>query len=345
MIGAGGWGGVWIRQFLPRVQDRLRVAGLVDMNRQALDQAGDLLSVDPMQRFSTMPEAFARTEADFCILCIQPAYRKEAVSLAVERGLHILCEKPVAESWESCLDILRMAKDAGLKLAVVQNYRFNRPFLTIRQVLDEGRLGRINYIICRFAADYDVRSAGGAFRHQIPGAMLYEGSVHHFDQLRNLAGADCAWISGAAWNPAWSTFNNDSCALFVMEMTNGVMCVYETNNLAKGAQNGWHREHYRVECERGAISVDRDDVARLFEHSGQPDRGSLQVTELELVPAEYEGHYRIINDFLGWLDGGPAPPTSIDDNIRTAAMSFGAVEAARDRRVVDVSAKLADAGL
>ena len=345
MVGAGGWAGTWVRAFLPAFQDRMRLVGLVDVDQHALDQAGDLLALPPAQRFLDLRAAFAATAADFCIVCLPPHLRREAVALAVERGMHILCEKPIADTWHSCLDILRTVTDAGLKMAVVQNYRFNKPFLTIRRILEVGTLGRVNSIACRFAADYNQQNVGGAFRHQVPDAMLYEGSVHHFDQLRYLAGSDCAWIAGRTWNPAWSPFANDTCGLFVAEMTNGVMCQYEVNNVASGTQNDWHREHYRLECEHGAIDVGRDGVGRTFEHSGRPGGGCLRVTEIEPVSGEDEGHYRIIDDFLSWLDGGPKPQTAIDDNIRTAAMAFSAIEAAASGGVVDVRAMVRAAGV
>ncbi len=348
MVGAGGWAGIWVRHFLPRWKDRLQVVGLVDVDRGTLDRSGDLLELDAAQRFTDAREAFAETEADFCVVCVPPVFREETIEIAVERGLPILSEKPISDSWQASLNILRSVKRAGIKMAVVQNYRFTRRILTMKRILEEGGLGRINHIHCRFAADYDLETVGGAFRYKVPDSMLYEGSVHHFDQLRNLSGADCAWISGRAWNPAWSDFDNDCCALFTMEMTNGALCQYESIYTAKGTQNDWHREYFRVECENGVIILDRDNVVRFTEHLGNR---YTRTTEVEPVDTgytgnlEWEGHYWTIKGFLDWLDGGPAPKTVIDDNIRTAALSFGAVEASLENRVVDVQAKLAEANV
>lgn len=89
----------------------------------------------------------------------------------------------------------------------------------------------------------------------------------------------------------------------------------------------------------------RDGVVRTFEHRGRPGAGCLRVTEIEPVSGEDEGHYRIIDYFLSWLDGGPKPQTAIDDNIRTAAMAFGAIEAAASGGVVDVRAMVRSAGV
>jgi hypothetical protein len=58
------------------------------------------------------------------------------------------------------------------------------------------------------------------------------------------------------------------------------------------------------------------------------------------VRPPYEGHLWLIDEFLTWLAGGPTPATVLDDNIKTAAMLFGAIEASRSSQVVDVGAML-----
>jgi len=342
LVGVGGFGSVWVSQFLPAFADRIEVVGLVDVDRATLDRAGDRLGVDPARRFIEMETAFAQIDADFCILVIQPFLRWRAVNLAIGRGLPILAEKPIADTWGTSLDILHLTRAHDVKMGIVQNYPFTNRIRTVKRLLDAGTLGRINYIVARFAADYTIHSAGGAFRHQVPYAMLFEGAVHHFDQLRNLAGADGALVSGLQWNPPWSTFGNPPTALFQIEMANGIVCQYELNHLAKGVQNGWHHERYRVECEFGVIEVGADGVVRTIEHLGG---GRLRTTEIETVTDEPSGHHAVIADFLNWLEGSTAPETAIEDNIYTAALVFSAVEAVQTRSTVDIAAKVKAAGL
>ena len=61
--------------------------------------------------------------------------------LATERGMDILSEKPIADTWEACRDIYGAVTRAGVKMQVVQNYRYYRPMLTLRDVLRRGDLG------------------------------------------------------------------------------------------------------------------------------------------------------------------------------------------------------------
>lgn len=334
MIGAGGMAGNWIRSFLPRFRDRLEIVGLVDVNPEALANSGDFLDLAPSARFTSMETAFREVGADCCIVVVPPAFHKDAVLRAVDRGMDILSEKPIADTWEATCDIYRAVKGAGVKMAVIQNYRYTPRILTVKRVLKEGELGSVNYIVARFGADYRVRNAWGKFRHEIPHSLVVEGSIHHFDQIRNLSGADCSIISGMDWNPKWSSFDGECCGLYFAEMQNGVRSVYEGSCLAAGAQNSWHGEYYRVECEKGVVSVGADQKVRIVRHEG---RGELSVEEVPMDEPPIQGHQSIIEAFIDWTLGGPAPETTLDDNIKSAAMLFGSIRASETRSVVSVA--------
>ena len=337
MIGAGGMAGHWIRNFFPSFKDRMQVVGLVDVRQDILDTTADFLELPPSARFTDIGAAFDGVEADFCTIVIPPAYHEDAIMHAVRRGLPILTEKPIADTWEACGRIYRAVTGADLKMHVVQNYRFTPRIMTVKSVLESGDLGPIRYVMSRFSSDYRRRDSWGKFRHEIPHSLLVEGSVHHFDQIRNLCGSNCAEISGWEWNPPNDSFDGESIALYGMRMQNDVRASYEGNCLGASTQNSWHQEFYRVECESGAVAVDRDSTVRIFRHT--PGRG-LQVDEVAPVRRPHEGHNRIVEQFLDWMDGGPEPPTVLRDNIQSAGMLFAAIEASEKRTVVDVAAKV-----
>ena len=346
MIGAGGMAGAWLTRFLPAFRERLAVAALVDINPAVLHAAADRLALPPQARFADMDSAFAAFDvgtiaADCCIVVVPPRFHRPAVEAAAARGLVILSEKPIADTWEDVVAIYRTVTATGARLQIVQNYRYTPRIATLKGVLDSGRLGRLHYLVSRFAADYRRRLAWGAeFRHEMRHALLLEGAIHHFDQIRHLSGADCAEITGWEWLPeaGRSSFKGECVAQYVLRLTDDTRASYEGSGLAGGWQNTWHHEYYRAECEGGAVVVDRDDVVRI--HEWTPGRG-LRIEEVPTVRLEWESHQAIIDQFLDWLDGGPTPATVLADNIKSAAILFGAIEASADGRVVDVAAKVA----
>jgi predicted dehydrogenase len=339
MIGAGGMADEWIRRILPEFRDRLQIVGLVDVSEPALAAGGDFLGLDERQRFTQLATAFDAVEADFCIVVIPAGFHKAAAVQAAQRGMPILCEKPLADTWAACGDIYQAVSQTAVKMQVVQNYRYNAPMLAMKALLHSGELGRINYVVARFADDCRAYNTWQR-RHELPHAMLMDGAAHHFDMLRNLTGADCAELAAQEWNPAWSSSRGEFCALCLLRMTNGSRATYEGNATAAGEQNTWRRESYRAECEAGSVTVGADQVVRVHRHT----RGGGSVTEEVAAPLPaHQGHAWIVDEFLNWLDDGPTPATTLADNMRTAGMIFGSIEAARTGQTVNVEHMLSEA--
>ncbi len=333
LIGAGGFASSWARKFLPTFRDRVEIVALADVNAEALARSADALQIPDPGRFPSYDEMLDAVDADVCFIVIPPALRPAAVRKAASRGMAVFCEKPIAASWSQALEIAEIVHETGIKFAVVQNYRLTNRILALKSVIQRTEMGAINTIQARMAVDYTIDTAGGAFRHQIPDAMIYEGAEHHLDQFRNLAGADGSWVQGVQWGQPWSTFGGNTCVALIIGMSNGAVVQFEMNHVDRGHQNGWHEEYYRVACEGGTVTIDADHVVRLTRDLGADG----EVVE-EVLPDTNprDGHYAVIGRFLDWLDGGPPPETTIDDVLQTMALTFAAVDATHNGRRVEI---------
>ena len=336
MIGAGGMAGSWIRRFFPQFADRNEIVALVDIDEKVLNDQGDFLGLPREARFTDVGKAFARTDADYCTVVTPPWVHRECIEMACRYSMPILTEKPIADTWKDVAAIYRAVKRAGVKCTVIQNYRYSPSMYTFREVLRSGRLGRPNYIMGRYLADYRRYGAWGAFRHEMPHSLLVEGGVHHLDMLRNLADSHCVEISGYEWNRPWSSFKGESNASYVMKMANGVIAHYEGSCSAAGKQNNWHQEYYRAECEKGEVVVDSDLVLKVITRNNKT--GAITTEQVPLQHPQYQGHAHYIDAHLKWLSGGPKPETHLDDNIYSNAAMFGAIEASVKGKTVDVAA-------
>lgn len=338
LVGAGGFGGVWARTFLPAVRDRVEIVAIADIDPAVRDRAGEILGVAADRRFSDHDRMLGEVEPDVCFIVVPPTARLEVVRAAAGRGLAILCEKPVAASWEDTLEIGRIVRTTGVPFAVMQNYREQSRIRALKRVLQRPEHRSINLIECRFAIDYTIDTAGGGFRHRIPDAFIYEGAEHHLDQFRNLAGCEADWVQGHQWGQPWSTFGGTTALALIIRMTSGAMVVYEMNHVERGDQNGWHHEHYRISTEGGSVTLETGNAIRIARHTLE---GEL-VEEVAPPDDDRDEHFALIGQFLDWLDGGPAPFNTFDDNVRTMALTFAAVEATHTGARVDVGEKLAE---
>lgn len=335
LLGAGGWAKEhWIDIVLPDFKSVIEIVGLVDINEKILNDSGKKLGLQKEQLYNSLEKAFDNVHADFCIVVLPPHKHKLAYKLALQKNMPILSEKPISDNYKDVIDIYRTVKIKEIKMAVIQNYRYEGPIMTMKSVLDKTRLGKIDFIVVRYASDYRKPGSwdvGSVYEMNDP--LLVEGSIHHFDMIRYLSGSNCKTVQGVGWNPSWSSFKGNSSVLNILVMENGVKALYEGNSNEAGNINRWHQEYYRVECEKGSVSVNRDKTVRVYTRDS---KGRLSIDIMPILQAPTSGHHKILKDFLEWLDGGIPPETNINDNIQSAIMIFAAIDANKQASIKNV---------
>lgn len=332
MIGAGGMAGSWINRFRERFGNRIKIIGLAEVKPELLKKQGETLGLSENQLFTDFNEACQKVKADFCGIAIPPQFHSPAAIAALENGMPVICEKPIADSLEAAKAMLKTSQKTALPCAIIQNYRYAPNKQELVRIRDEKRLGRLQHIIGRYACDYRKYGSWGAtWRHDMKFGLLVEGSVHHMDMLRFLAGGDCETLFGFGWNPEWSSFQHHSSGMYVMKMGNGVHTFYEGNSSAAGIVNCWHQEYYRAEFENGSVEIAHGNEMKTH-RTGQQ-------TEVYNAPSlPFQGHDHLFDEFLNWLDGGQPAATRIEDNIKSFAMIIAAMETTIDgqpKRITD----------
>ena len=333
MFGGSGMAGGWINRLTKNFSDRVEIIGLVDVLPDVLKKQAWALGLEENQLFESAEDAVANCKADFAGIAVPPQFHKHAAICALEGGLPVITEKPIADSLESANEMVSAANRTGLPCGVIQNYRYEPNKQELVRIREEGRLGRLQHIVGRYACDYRKLGAWGKdWRHTMDFGLLFEGSVHHFDMLRFLSGGDCETVVGFGWNPEWSSFDHFSSGMYLMKMDNGVHTFYEGNSTAAGITNCWHNEYYRAEFEEGTVEVwGKEDVT--ISRVGQEPEHYL-APELD-----WDNHDHLFAEFLDWLDGGPASRTRIQDNIKSFAMVIAAMQTTLDgqpKRISDL---------
>ncbi len=347
-VGTGGMGRTWCERFLPDlVADGLvEVVAAVDVVPAMLENARTGLGLPPERLYTDIHEAFRDhgPEADFCTVVVPPAFHESIVDVAIAHGLHILSEKPIADTLLASCRIARKVERAGLKMGVTMSHRFDQDKTTLRHAIRDAETGPVDYLMGRFTDDCRAYGRWGAFRHDITDPMLIEGSVHHLDILADLAGAECEMIYAETWNPEWGEFGGDSQVLVTMRFANGRRAVYE-GALANAVRlNGWGQEYVRAECRNATLIMDHRRVERFPEVTGgsREDRREGRGEEVPLLQQERWGHAWLIEQFVRWLDGGPAMETAVQRNLQSVANIFAAIESGRTGQPVHVQDLLAE---
>jgi len=333
LVGTGGFGHHWCSQCLPRLAENGKAVAVaaVDLNPEALKNARQALKVPASKCYTDIGKAFDENPADFAIVVVPPAHHEAVVDVALRHGLHILSEKPIADTMAACCRIYRQVKAAGKKMAVTMSHRFDQDKQSLEAAVKSGQYGPLNYVIYRFTHNCRAFGSWGKFRHEIADPLLVEGTVHHFDCLRALTGSNAKTVYARTWNPPWGEYAGDSTGLITLEMENGVRCFYEGAKANASSLNGWGNDYIRAECRDGTLELDRRWLRVL---RGGWERPLAQ--DLPLLQQAVWTNPWLADLFCDWLNGGGAPPNNLDDNIQCAALLFAAVESAHTGRIVDV---------
>jgi predicted dehydrogenase len=340
-VGTGGHGRSWCERFLPpNVRDGLiEVVAAVDVNPDALANAQKHLGLPPEKCYTDMRRAFDENMADFCTVVVPPAFHEQVVDMALAHDMHILSEKPIADTLAASVRIAEKVKRAGKKMAVTMSHRFDQDKTTMRRELRSGAYGALDYLICRFTCDMRKFGAWGAiFRHQIQDPLMIEGAVHHLDILADMADAKCDTLYAQTWNPRWGEYAGDSQGLVTMHFGNDTRALYEGAKTNAVSLNGWTDEYIRAECELATLVLDRRRLVKL-PYNSETIRANKRESDGEEIPLLQQPKWAntwLVEKFVRWLDGGEMMETNVEDNLQSVALIFAAIESSHSGQPVRV---------
>lgn len=254
LIGAGAEGLQWIRA-LDR-STTWRLVGCIEPDPERRVVAAGQAGLPPESCVGDLAAALARSRADAAIVATPPATHRAVVCPAIESGLHVLMEKPIATSWADALAIRRASRRSPVRVMVNQNRRFGAVARTLARVARSGELGQIAYAHVRFRAN---SNQVGNYRAQLPHFALLERGVHLFDMLRAVLGGEPTSVWSTSWNPSWSWSVGDAQALAVFEFDGGMKAICFVDWIAHENETGY-LGHWTIEGEAAALGSDGERV-------------------------------------------------------------------------------------
>lgn len=259
-------------QVLSKMSDA-ELVGVCDLNA---DLAAQVAAECATRSFGDWEQMVAEVKPEAVSVCTNPKTHLPLGKGLAERGIHVLCEKPMGPDVAQCLALTEACEQAGVALMVAQKKRFapGIRFLKEHVGADFGRPLCLNY---RFHPGQVPRD--WFWQEDDGGGPIVENSVHVFDTLRFVIGEIKA-IRGLGGNLLTPGYPDQvDIALGLIEFENGCVGAVEL-----GTASEWciADEEFYVACDKA--------VAR---SRGGFDRPSeiLYVYRQEQVPRTYEVDY------------------------------------------------------
>jgi predicted dehydrogenase len=186
MIGAGAWSEIQLNAWAG--VENAHIVALCDRHPDRRDPV--------VERFG-IPQAFADFEAmldeadlDFVDICTRPYSHAFLTRLAAQRGFPVLCQKPFCESLEEAREVIEYCDQAGVRLMINENFRWQAWYRKTRDLLDSGELGKpflanTHRRLRVSLPEFDHRQA---YMKEMSRWAVYELGVHYLDTFRFLFG-------------------------------------------------------------------------------------------------------------------------------------------------------------
>lgn len=124
-----------------------------------------------------------RPDINVVDIAAHPAHRVPLIEQAIRAGKHVLSQKPFVLDLEVGEQLVKLADDHGVKLAVNQNGRWAPNMSWMRQAINAGLVGNVASVDSHIAWDH-TWVQGTAFEH-IPHLILFDYAIHGFDMLHS----------------------------------------------------------------------------------------------------------------------------------------------------------------
>jgi predicted dehydrogenase len=303
-----------------------------------------------------------RDDIDLVDIACPNDMHKEIAIAAAKAGKMILCEKPLSMDGPEGLKMVQAVEKAGVPNMVWYNYRRVPAVTLAKQLIDEGRLGRIFHYRAKFLQDWtiskdlpqggaglwrlDVKVAGSGvtgdlLAHCIDTALWLNGSI---DKVNAMTETFVKQRKHSLTGKVKKVGIDDACA-FLARFKNGSLATFESTRYARG-----HKALYTFEIngEHASIFWDLHDLHRLqyFEHKDEGRlRGwrSIHVTDSDhpymgkwWVPGLQIGYeHSFVHQVADFLEsvakGKPASPT-FRDALETQYVCDAVLESAKTER-------------
>jgi len=298
----------------------------------------------------------ARVERDFRRLADDPAIdaviistpvglHEEMVLGALSAGKHVLVEKPLSNSVDSCRRIHAAALTSGRTVAVGFNHRYYRAMKYLKAVVDAGTLGTLDNLRVL---------AGHCELHKFPAEWMYKGELSgggammdiglHATDLARFVLGEIREVYGLAAGNIWKVPGSEDRAVAVFKAASGASAIYEAT------WNEWQGYQIALEAygEKGMVKgtvAPQSNLLVTHERPGTPRR-RIARTYLDIkVREKLQGWETTtlasfqdeLTDFLRRIGGGSVPLGDTLDGLRAVQIAHAVYESTRTGKVVPIT--------
>jgi len=233
-----GCGRVAVNHLNAAIDNKLEIAGLCDVS---LDHIDALLNSVPrskefsFNRFTDYKAMIDEVKPQLAAIATDSGLHAEIALYCIEKGIHVILEKPVALSMADAEKLVRVSEEKGVWVSTCHQGRFNKAVVAARKAIETGRLGRLSHAAVavrwyRGKEYYDQASWRGTW--EMDGGTLMNQCIHGIDMLRWMMGDEVEEVYGATRQRFHDYIEAEDIGMAIVKFKNGAIGTIEgTTNI------------------------------------------------------------------------------------------------------------------
>lgn len=327
IIGAGRIGKVHMQSITYNVPTA-KVLGITDVFKDGLQELADKYGIEKV--YEDYKEMLADKDIDAVLVCSSTDTHADISIEAAKAGKHVFCEKPVDLTPEKVKAVIDAVAEAGVKLQVGFNRRFDHNFAHVRSLINEGKVGNLELIKIT-SRDPEPPPAEYA---AVSGGMFLDMTIHDFDMARFLAGSDVTEVYASATclvDPAIGEAGDVDTAIINLKFENGALGVIDNSRRAAYGYD----QRIEVFGSLGAAMASNDTPTNVTVMNGD---GVTTDKPLYFFLERYMQSFRdeMVQFVDAVLNDKPTPTTGLD-GLNSILVALAAKKSVKEGRPVKIS--------
>lgn len=249
---------------------------------------------ETIKQYTTYTDMVESEEVDAVVICTISGLHAEMAKISLIAGKHVILEKPMTLSLKEADDIIQLAKAKNLQLMICHQMRFRPIMQKIKEVIDEGKIGKPYLGVASIRLNRSPEYyAGAAWRGDWgkDGGMLINQGIHVIDLLQ--------WFLGDVKNVYGDisrfsqTKETEDIALGILTFANQAKGIIEANIITQPNNLGYHLSIYG---EKGCISIEGPSLNSISRWFIKDEVTSLN--ELEQLTSDQNEQLYMYNNFI-----------------------------------------------
>ena len=210
----------------------VQVVSVCDATHYLLDVLEKYTGVKTYSNYTKM---LAETPLDAVIIATPSRHHVSMVRAALDKGVHVFCEKPFTLDWRQAQALAELAAAKGLVNQVGYHYRFVGAFQEVKRLIEAGVIGEVSHVLAEAYGPVVLKPKGSTWRTQRNegGGCINDYAAHPINLLN--------WYFGSPKTAGGSALNS----VFSSDTDDEISTLYFSSGMTAQISVNWSDESYR----------------------------------------------------------------------------------------------------